>query len=83
MDAWLDTIEPAQFDEWLAFRQIEPDPDDRLREVLKMGFAMLARSWGNEKIEPDDLDPWGRDEKAQSVSPNRAAAIVGAAYGFR
>lgn len=47
---------PAQMDEWLAYRQIEPEPTERIIEVLKRGFNVLASSWGA-KLDPDKLDP--------------------------
>jgi hypothetical protein len=75
-----DSIEPGQMDEWLAYEQIEPDQEDRLREVLKIGFAALCQAWGS-KREPKDFDPWHKDEP-QIVSPESAAAIVRNHYGF-
>jgi hypothetical protein len=77
----LDGLSPREFDEWVAFRRIEPDPDDRLREIVKLGFAALCRAWGME-ISPHDLDPWAEDEAAELVSPNQAAATFRQHYGF-
>ena len=82
VDKWLDTIEPRQFDEWLAFRRLEPDPDERLREILKMGLASLLHAWGV-KIEPHMLDPVSQKPEAsvQHVSSEHALGMLRSAYG--
>jgi hypothetical protein len=69
----LDGVTPQQFDEWLAYRELEPDPLERLIGVVKLGFATLVAAWGM-KIEPSDLDPWGSEP--QEASPEQSAAIV-------
>lgn len=54
-------LTPEEFDEWLAYRQIIPDPMDRLIEVCKRGFIYLAGTWGA-TLEPGDLDPKAPEE---------------------
>jgi len=87
----LDAMEPGEFDEWLAYRKIEPDPLDRLFIILQLGFCILANAWGA-KIEPHDIDPFlkqasgasskpGESVQGQEVSPNQAAAMVKLAVG--
>jgi len=74
----LDALSPQQFDEWIAFRQIEPDPADRLRVILTTGLLALCQSWGVE-ITPKDLDPM-LEEQEQEVTPEQAAAMMRLAY---
>lgn len=80
VDAWLGTIEPSQFDEWVAFRQLEHDPDERLREILIRGLSGLMHAWGAE-IDPCELDPWAEEEPPQNATPNQAVAQLRNAYG--
>lgn len=61
----LGEIEPGQFDELVAFREIEPDPDDRLLGVVRRGFQYVLATLGCE-IEQKDLDPWY--EEPETVS---------------
>lgn len=84
VDAELDRLDPRQFDEWVAFEQLEPDPLDRIREVLKLGFATLAGVSGfGARIEPDELDPVTRDQsKSKLMSPEQAAETLRGVYGF-
>jgi len=79
----LDTITPQQFNEWIAFEEIEPDQTDRMRTIITTGFLALAASWGME-IEPKDLDPLLRDAPAASedMTPEQAAAAAQLAYRF-
>jgi hypothetical protein len=65
VDGMVKGLTPQQFDEWLAYRQIVPDPMDRLIEVCKRGFTLLANAWGG-KIEPDDLDPMEHEKPVAS-----------------
>jgi len=87
----LDGIDRSQFDEWVAYREIEPDPIDRLFEILRLGFCTLANAWGA-KIEPRHIDPFLKQaselggkqsppEQGQEVSPNQAAAMLKMAVG--
>lgn len=71
----LDAIEPRQFDEWIAYDRIEPDPDKRLREILKRGFAALVTGWGG-KTEPDNFDPPAAQE-VPTVGPAGARQLLG------
>ena len=48
----LASVAPEQFDEWIVFRTIEPDPSERLAEILKRGFRLLAA--GNGITVPDE-----------------------------
>jgi hypothetical protein len=75
VDRWLQTITPETFDKWIAFYRLEPDPDERLREIVKTGFIMLARSWGAEDVKPDDLDRWA-EQKTDLVTPREAAELM-------
>lgn len=77
VDRLLDSLEPRQFDEWIAYWSIEPDERQRIREILKRGFAMLANCWGA-KITPDDLDPVPKQQTAVVVKPREAAELFAA-----
>ena len=76
----LDTVSPRQFDEWVAFDQLEPPPIDRLRVIVRTGLLQLCRAWGSE-LTPEDLDPWLKEEAAQEVKPDQAYNMLKAAYG--
>ncbi len=80
----LDELVPHQFDEWIAYRTIEPDIGDRLVEILKFGFAMLCRAQGAE-LSPDDFDPLNNEQdgatREQTVSPAQGAAMFAASFG--
>lgn len=78
VDGMLDGLTPAQFDEWVAYREIEPDPLNRLIHIIKFGFATLANAWGA-KIEPDDLDQ--KQPEHQPASQHQAAAILSSKLG--
>lgn len=80
----LDRMTPRQFDEWIAFRRIEPDPDERLRVIVTTGFLALCHAWGVD-LEPEDFDPALKDQPETSdemMSPDQAAAAARMAYGF-
>lgn len=74
---------PQEFDEWIAFRRIEPDPDERLRVIVTRGLHGLCRAWGME-LEPEDLDPALKDEPkpSEEMTPDQAAAAMRMTYGF-
>lgn len=80
----LDTLTPEQFGELEAADAVDPDPLERIAEILKMGFAATCLG----KVKPDDFEP-SREitfgDKAQpvisEVSPNQAAAIATCALG--
>jgi len=79
VDAQLDGLTPEQFDELVAFDQLEPEPLGRLIEIVKLGFTALARAWGMD-IRPDDLDPVAKAEAAaapgQDVTPEQGAQLL-------
>lgn len=77
VDAMLDELEPHQFDEWVAYRTLEPDPVERIVEILKRGFTALVLSWGGE-LDPDDLDPkdFSNDKRNEAMSPAQSAAMA-------
>jgi hypothetical protein len=77
-------IESRDFDEWMAFRRIEPDPLDRIAEILKIGFATLCAVNGAE-IEPDKFEsPQKRiddnSDKQQVCSPRAIAGKLREKY---
>jgi hypothetical protein len=87
----LDGIERKQFDEWLAYRELEPDPIDRIVSILRLGLCAVANAWGG-KLEPQHIDPdLAREmseasgqtdsEPIQEVTPNQGAAIVSTVLG--
>lgn len=59
VDAMLDGMTPEQWDEWQAFYILEPDPMDRIREVLKYGFATMCNTQfaTANPCTPDMFDP--------------------------
>ena len=74
----LDEVEPGAMDEWMAFCSLEPDPDQWLRAILKLGLARIATACGL-ATEPDDLEPWREARCEAAIGPRQAAALVGAA----
>lgn len=77
----LDEIEPAQFDEWVAWRELEHDADERLREVVKRGFAAVVSWMLGKEIKPDEFDRWAEPEKPQALTPDQAVAAIRQCYG--
>ena len=80
----LDTIEPKQFDEWVAFRKLEHDPYDRIATILKRGFTLLCAAWGEKDLDMDAMEP-GRNEADDgrlSVTQDEAVASIKGAYGL-
>jgi len=71
----LDGLTPEQFDEWLAYREVEPDPLERLIEILKLGFVAVCASWGMH-IRPEDIDPMAANSPGQEVTPTQGAQLV-------
>ena len=83
VDRWLDTVEPQAFDKWVAFRQLEPDPLDRIAEILKLGFAAVVNAWGVD-LRPEYFDPSAdKNETAKTVSPKEGAKIIARAYSVK
>lgn len=84
----LDGLDPGEFDEWLAYREIEPDPVDRIITILRLGFVYLCNAWGA-KIDLTDIDPYMKatgeagSGGGGEVSPQQAAAMMTAAFGPR
>jgi len=76
----LDRVSPKQFDEWVAFDQLEPPPIDRLIAIVRTGLVALCQAWGV-KLTPEDLDPWLKEEAAQEVKPTQAYNMLKIAYG--
>ena len=81
----LDGLLPGEFDEWLAYREIEPDPLDRLFTILRLGFSAVCNAWGA-KVEPQHIDPYlemqtGTAAVQQEASPNQAVAMVSMVLG--
>jgi hypothetical protein len=76
----LSRFTPEQFDEIVAFRRIEPDPLRRIATILKLGLSAVAAVAGfGAKIEPDDIDPDGKEEEQKtlpSMGPKEAAAAL-------
>lgn len=82
----LDGLIPGEFDEWLAYREIEPDQLDRIITILRLGFTYLCNAW-EMKIEPHHVDPYLEQEDGQKrggvseVSPEQGAAMVSMVLG--
>ncbi|KKM69741.1 hypothetical protein LCGC14_0954400 [marine sediment metagenome] len=74
----LDELSPEQFDEWIAYRSIEPDPWERLIAIVKNGFSALCHVW-DMKMEPDAFDPMA-EQKSENIAPEEAARQVRQAY---
>jgi hypothetical protein len=75
----LDELSPEQFDEWIAYRSIEPDPWDRLISIVKHGFALLCSAHSSEAVDPDVFDVL-MEKKSEVLSPADSAKVVGQAY---
>lgn len=78
----LDGIAPEVMDEWIAYRQIEPDPDQWLREILKRGLAAICNCLGA-KIKPSDLDPVEDTKEPELVTPRQAAESAAMILGAK
>jgi hypothetical protein len=70
----LDSIRPEQMDEWLAYRRIEADPDERLRRILITGLMAIAAGVGV-KLSPEDLDPM-LGQRDEELSGDQLALIL-------
>ena len=72
-------------DEWIAFRHIRCDPFDRIAEILKRGFVMLAAAQGV-KVDEDmqnSLDPQLdlEDREADEMSPDQGVKVLSSMLG--
>ena len=78
----LDTVDSRRFDEWVAYKRLEPDKLDRLLEILLRGLTFLCNAWSDGKVEFKDLDPWYKDPEPEFVSPDEAARrMKGSTWG--
>jgi hypothetical protein len=84
----LDRLTPEQFDEWLAFWELEPDRLERIATILGLGFSALANTLGA-KLDPTHFDPHlakleserRQGKKAEEVSPNQGARMMSMILG--
>jgi hypothetical protein len=76
-----DAMTPGEMDRWRAFRQLQPDPLERIAVILKLGFTAICNSWGA-KLHPDDFEP-AAEKKAKDdvMTPNQAAALATSMLG--
>ncbi len=68
----LDSLTPGELDEWIAYREIEPDPMERIVRLLAVGFAALCNVWGA-KVKPVDFLP-DTETEAEECTPSQASA---------
>ena len=83
VDAMCDKMSSRQFDEWNAFRRIEPDVAnrlDRLCVILRTGLLALCHVQGIE-LTPEDLDPAMEKATGNYLGPAQTEAAIRAAYG--
>ena len=77
----LDGMTPEEFDEWRAYRELEPDPLGRIAEILKLGFVAVCGAWGL-NLTPDTFDPAAETASpVAEVTPNQGAQMVGSCLG--
>jgi hypothetical protein len=81
VDAFLDELTPEQLAEWRAFRQIEPHPLERLREVLKRFASSQCVGSDRQAVDPAAFDPWDDSDEAAEVSPDAVVAGIKATVG--
>lgn len=79
VDRMLKKIEPRQFDELVAFREIEPDPDDRLLGLVRRGFQAVLNTMGCD-VEQKMLDPWYEEPEVES-DQDLVVGTIRAHYG--
>ena len=77
----LDEIAPWQFDELVAFREIEPDPDERLREIVRRGFKLVLATQ-RLTVEDEELDPW-YEAPSVATDQNLVVGLCRSHYGTR
>ena len=76
VDAILDRFAPEEFDELVALEVLEHDPDERLREIIKAGFAASCLA----QVDPDDFDPWA-DREVPVASPGKVEDLARQTFG--
>ena len=80
----LDSIEPQQFNEWLASEELDPLPDpEALLATLRLGFAGVCRALGMD-VEHDAFDPrenGNENNRSTAGTPEKAAAMLRAISG--
>ena len=76
----LDGLAPEDLDELAAFDKLEPDPLLRIVDVLKAGLTAIANA-GGAQIDWDRADPQEDAAEEQTVSPERAAALMAMRLG--
>lgn len=77
----LDSMTPRQFDEWLAYRRLEPTWQDRLLFTLRRGITALLCAWGSknaEAVERQLMMPAEREQLPTELSPNQTVQVLGA-----
>lgn len=75
VDQMLTEIRADQFDELMAFNELEPIGDRRLIEVLKLGFTALCHAWEMD-LHPNQIDPLEMAKKTKSASAKTQRAII-------
>lgn len=82
MDGVLDTITPEQFNEWIAYRQLESDPFERLLACIKLIGLYVVTALGGKDVKLEDLDPLRPDEERyDKASPKQWQALIRARAG--
>lgn len=72
---------PLQAAKWQAYRHLQPDPHERICDILKRGFAILVSAWGGE-CDENDLEPYLEKKRVEKLaSPDQMAAVASMALG--
>lgn len=66
-------------DQWLAYRELEPEPIERLTQVVKLAGTAICRAMGMQ-IEPEDLDPKPK-EAGPAANAAQTKLIISSALG--
>ena len=73
-----DRLGPQQIAKWKAFRHLELSPVDRICEILKRGFCLLAMT----EVNPNVLEPTERKRVPEpEATPEQAAKLATASLG--
>jgi len=78
VDAMLESMTAQQFNEWIAYYQLEPYGHEAVKDVIATAASAICHALGAK------VTPWmilGRDEPQAEVSPNQAAAIFRGRHG--